>query len=181
MPTTANLTRDFQVHQSSVKTDVLLDVKKDVEKSTDSKIKIIAKKAFETFKKIYDFIYAKNPVTQKRQLWLIPTSFEKFAGSWMYASYVFNEGGKTFDEKNSKLVQKIGQDLTKDSKRELNWEFTQIRSPKINAFCLPGGKICIYDGIIEGIEKVNIKGYRDLSKKDKIAAVLAHEIIHAEA
>nr|NGX49936.1 Beta-barrel assembly-enhancing protease [Candidatus Anoxychlamydiales bacterium] len=148
---------------------------------TDSKIKITAKKVFDVFKEIYDFIYAKNPVTQKRQLWFIPTSFEKSAGSWMYASYVVNEGGKTFDEKNSKLVQQIGQDLTKKTKRGLSWQFTQIRSPKINALCLPGGKICIYDGIIEGIEKVNIKGYADLSKEDKIAAVLAHEIIHAEA
>ena len=177
MSAAAGLTNDFQVNQNPVKKDVL----QDAEKPTDSKIKVITKKAFEIFKEVYDFVYAKNPITQKRQFWVIPTSFEKLVGSWMYASYVVNEGGKTFDEESARLVQEIGQDLTKKTKRGLNWQFTQIRSQEINAFCLPGGKICIYDGIIEGIKKVNIEGYADLSKEDKIAAVLSHEIIHAEA
>nr|NGX50005.1 hypothetical protein [Candidatus Anoxychlamydiales bacterium] len=74
MPAAASSIRDFPVHPTPVKKDVLLDEKTDVKKSTDSKIKITAKKVFDVFKEIYDFIYAKNPVTQKRQLWFIPTS-----------------------------------------------------------------------------------------------------------
>lgn len=171
MPSRINFIKDFSIYQSLEK--------KDVNKSTDFKIKNIVKKILEPFKKIYNFIYFKNPITQKRHFWFIPTSFEKFAGYWMYSSYVFGEGGKTFDEKNARLIEKIGKDLTIKTKRDLKWEFTVIRSPKINAFCLPGGKIGIYDGILEGIEKVSIKGYEDVSKEDKIAAVLAHEVNHA--
>ena len=62
MSVAASLKRGFPVHKNPVKNDVLQDAKTDVKKSTDSKIKVIVNKVFETFKKIYDFIYAKNPI-----------------------------------------------------------------------------------------------------------------------
>jgi len=181
MGSQASLSGDCLVNSKPIITDDITDKKTNEKKSTDSLIKVIAKKVFEFFKGIYDFIYAKNPVTQKRQFWFIPASIEKLTGSWMYSYYVHDKGGKTFNNESSDLIKEIGQKLSKKTKRGLDWEFTQVRSNKINAFCLPGGKICIYDGIIEGIDKVKIDGYEDITKEEKIAAVLSHEIIHAEA
>jgi predicted Zn-dependent protease len=50
------------------------------------------------------------------------------------------------------------------------WEFNVIRSREVNAFCLPGGKVVVYTGLLRIIEN-----------DDQLATVLSHEIAHALA
>jgi predicted Zn-dependent protease len=50
------------------------------------------------------------------------------------------------------------------------WEYCAIESPQINAFCLPGGKIGVFTGLL-----------RLVKNDDQLAAVLAHEVSHAVA
>ena len=50
------------------------------------------------------------------------------------------------------------------------WEYCVIESPQINAFCLPGGKIGVFTGLL-----------RVVKNDDQLAAVLAHEVSHAVA
>jgi predicted Zn-dependent protease len=55
--------------------------------------------------------------------------------------------------------------------KDFEWKITAIHSDKeLNAFCLPGGKMYVFTGLI-----------RFLETEDELAGVLAHEIAHADA
>ncbi len=66
-------------------------------------------------------------------------------------------------------IQRIGRRIAQASGKNYNWEFELFDEPKtVNAFCLPGGKIGVYTGIIP------------IAKNEAgLAAVLGHEVAHA--
>lgn len=66
-------------------------------------------------------------------------------------------------------VQSVGAKLAAASDKEFEYSFHVIDSPEINAFCLPGGHIYVYTGLRKIVQN-----------DDELAAVLAHEITHAE-
>lgn len=49
------------------------------------------------------------------------------------------------------------------------WQVNIIEAPDVNAFCLPGGKIILYSGLLTEIKPTD----------DELAAILSHEIAHA--
>jgi len=53
---------------------------------------------------------------------------------------------------------------------EFEWEYSVLENDQINAFCLPGGKICVFTGLLAAVRN-----------DDQLAAVLSHEISHALA
>ncbi len=50
------------------------------------------------------------------------------------------------------------------------WEFKTVESEVLNAWCMPGGKVCFYTGLIDLADN-----------DDQIAAVMGHEVAHAIA
>ena len=59
--------------------------------------------------------------------------------------------------------------IFRDDAEDWNWEINVIDSELINAFCMPGGKIVVYSGLINKLDATN----------DELAAVIGHEIAHA--
>ena len=65
---------------------------------------------------------------------------------------------------------------------EFDWTFNVIQSEQPNAFCLPGGYVAVYTGILDITgnydQRVTLE---DISDVDKLAVVMGHEIGHALA
>ena len=114
---------------------------------------------------------AVNPVTGKQNFTLMTEAEEIRKGEKAAAEVPATYG--IYDELPAlqDYVNEIGQKLAKNSHRpQLNYHFTVVDSPQVNAFALPGGYIYVTRGIL---------AY--LNSEAELAAVLAHELGHVTA
>ena len=114
-----------------------------------------------------------NPVTGDRHLQFYGSDWEKKAGASLYAPMRQSQGGDyTLDRDLTRYVQSVGNRLAARARRkdELNFEFRVLNDSTPNAWALPGGKIAINRGLLT-----------ELQSEAELAAVLAHEIVHADA
>ena len=121
------------------------------------------------------------PITERKQLKLIPEAKLNAQAAQIYEKIKKNE--KLIDDENLTIIQNIGKrmedsiseyfyqsDLT-DPTVNFDWEYILIDNKKVkNAWCMPGGKIAIYTGMLEITKNEN-----------GLAAVMGHEIAHAVA
>ncbi|MDO9183671.1 MAG: M48 family metallopeptidase [Bacteriovorax sp.] len=68
----------------------------------------------------------------------------------------------------NELVQRVVKRIALASGENFQWEAVVIESPEVNAWCMPGGKIAVYTGIMPV-----------LKTEAALAAVLGHEVAHA--
>lgn len=66
------------------------------------------------------------------------------------------------------VVQRVAKRIAVASGENFQWETVLIDSPEVNAWCMPGGKIAVYTGIMPV-----------LKTEAALAAVLGHEVAHA--
>jgi len=114
---------------------------------------------------------AVNPVTGKQNFTLMSEAGEIRKGQEAAAevSKVYGVYGDLPSLQS--YVQEVGQKLAKNSHRpQLDYHFTIVDSPQVNAFALPGGYVYLTRGIL---------AY--LNSEAELAAVVAHEIGHVTA
>lgn len=66
------------------------------------------------------------------------------------------------------MVQRVAQRIAKASGEPFQWEVVLIESPEVNAWCMPGGKMAVYTGIMPVLQT-----------EGALAAVMGHEVAHA--
>ncbi len=109
-----------------------------------------------------------TPETGRQQLNLVSDDQMNQMGEEAYKQ-LLSESKISKNRELNEQVQAIGRRIAKASGIDYNWEFTVIDDPKtVNAFCLPGGKVGVYTGLIPIAE--NTAG---------LAAVIGHEVAHA--
>jgi predicted Zn-dependent protease len=111
------------------------------------------------------------PVTGRSQLLLVSEQQEIKMGLTSFREIIGKEKLVTDPEVNAR-VQRIGQRIAAATGRsDYQWEFKVIDNDKsMNAFCLPGGKVAVYTGILP------------VAQDDAgLATVIAHEVAHAIA
>ncbi|MRR51206.1 MAG: M48 family peptidase [Rhodocyclaceae bacterium] len=111
------------------------------------------------------------PITGRKQLQLISESQEMSLGFSSYQS-VLKQEKLSRDPHLNQMVQRVGSRIAAATGRgDYKWEFKLIENDKmVNAFCLPGGKVAVYTGILPIT--------RD---ETGLAAVIGHEVAHAIA
>jgi predicted Zn-dependent protease len=121
------------------------------------------------------------PITGRKQLNLIPDN-QMLSLSFSQYDQFLKSNKESTNQHDIALVNKVGKRIAdavekyfaeKNLSSQLDgyhWEFHVIESKEINAWCMPGGKVVVYTGILP------------LTKTEAgLAVVLGHEIAHAVA
>lgn len=123
----------------------------------------------------------KTVMTNRSRINLIPAQTINSLSANEYRSFLSQS--KTLKSgKEVELVRRVGNDLREAVEvyyratgktaelREFAWEFNVIDESTVNAFCMPGGKVAVYTGILKVTQN-----------EDALAVVMGHEIAHALA
>ncbi|MEM7292485.1 MAG: M48 family metalloprotease [Pseudomonadota bacterium] len=114
---------------------------------------------------------AVNPVTGERNLNFMSEDWERSVGTEQYAPLRQAQGGDfILDPELTAYVNRVGNSLAAHAKRDFDWEFHVLNDSTPNAWALPGGKIVINRGLLT-----------EMQSEAELAAVIGHEIVHADA
>ncbi|MBI2026443.1 MAG: M48 family metalloprotease [Deltaproteobacteria bacterium] len=120
---------------------------------------------------IFSLSCSRNPVTGKKEFVLMTESQEIELGRENYGPMIQQFNAVYQQDEINNYVSSVGQHLSEVSHRpQLPYEFTVVNSSVLNAFALPGGKICITRGLLS-----------KMKNESELAAVLGHEIGHVTA
>lgn len=121
------------------------------------------------------------PITERKRVNIVSDADILPASFAQYETFL-SEHPKSKDEKMTREVQNVGLRISKSVDRfmrangmmqEANsykWEFNLVQDEQMNAWCLPGGKVVFFTGIMPVCDN-----------PDGVAAVMGHEIAHAFA
>ena len=122
-----------------------------------------------------------NPVTGRKSLDLVPASEMQSMSYSEYSSFLSSHKLSSNSEQAA-MVTRVGSKIQKAVETYLaqegkssqlsgfKWEFNLVEDPTVNAWCMPGGKVVVYTGIMPVV-----------GNETGLAVVLGHEIAHAIA
>jgi predicted Zn-dependent protease len=124
-----------------------------------------------------------NAITGRSQLSLVSEQALQQEAVSQYRSFLSqNKVVSSTSNKDAEMVKRVGNRIAnaitryykqKGLENELagyNWEFNLVESPEVNAWCMPGGKVVVYTGLLNVTQN-----------EAALAIVLGHEITHAVA
>ncbi|GAA4882967.1 M48 family metallopeptidase [Flaviramulus aquimarinus] len=127
------------------------------------------------------FSCATNPFTQKKTLALVSNA-QLFPTAFAQYNQFLTENKVITGTKDAEMITRVGQRIAVAAERWLNangnhgylndykWEYNLVDDKTVNAWCMPGGKIVFYTGILP------------IAKGETgVAAIMGHEVAHALA
>ncbi len=124
---------------------------------------------------------SKNALTGKKQLTLLPESELQTMATQEYQQFLSsNKVVATSNNRDAEMVKRVGQRIVKavenyyaekgmsDKLTGFKWETNLVDDKAVNAWCMPGGKIVVYTGILPVTQN-----------EAALAAVMGHEVSHA--
>lgn len=127
------------------------------------------------------FACATNPFTGKKTMAFVSND-QLFPSAFAQYNQVLTENKIVKGTAKADMITRVGQRIAVAAERYLNangfqgylkdykWEYTLIESEQVNAWCMPGGKIAFYTGILPIAQN-----------ETGIAAIMGHEVAHALA
>ncbi|MCA0131641.1 M48 family metallopeptidase [Winogradskyella alexanderae] len=124
---------------------------------------------------------ATNPFTGKKTMAFVSND-QLFPASFAQYGQVLSENKVITGTSDSEMITRVGQRIAIAAERWLNangyqgylddykWEYKLIESEQVNAWCMPGGKIAFYTGILPIAQN-----------ETGVAAIMGHEVAHALA
>jgi len=125
---------------------------------------------------------SKVPITGRRQLNLLPESQMNSLSATAYSDFLNANQPLPSSNADAQKVSRVGDRISKavneymrqndlsDRLDEFDWTFHTIADPTVNAWCMPGGRVVFYTGILPICQD-----------EAGIAVVMGHEVAHAVA
>ena len=123
----------------------------------------------------------KNALTGKKPFTLLPESELQSMATQQYQQFLSsNKVLATNTNRDAEMVRRVGQRITKAVEQHyasigksedlagFKWEYNLVDDKTVNAWCMPGGKIVVYTGILPITQN-----------EAALAAVMGHEVSHA--
>jgi predicted Zn-dependent protease len=124
---------------------------------------------------------SKNALTGKNQFTLLPEAEIQSMATTEYQQFLStNKVISTTNSKDAEMVRRVGQRITKaveayytekgitDKLTGFKWEYNLVDDKAVNAWCMPGGKIVVYTGLLPITQN-----------EAALAVVMGHEVSHA--
>ena len=121
------------------------------------------------------------PLTGRKQILLVSDQEVLASSLTQYSDYMKSAPVST-NAKGKAMVTRVGKKIAAATEQYLKsngmeaevrnfaWEFNLVKDNQVNAFCMPGGKIVVYEGLLKLV-----------SSDDELAVVVGHEVAHAVA
>ena len=121
------------------------------------------------------------PLTGRKQMLLVSDSEVLSSSLTQYSEYIKSAPISSNATKKA-MVTRVGKKIAAATEqylenngmsgevRNFSWEFNLVKDNQVNAFCMPGGKIVVYEGLMNLV-----------SSDDELAVVIGHEVAHAVA